>query len=84
MDAVVSDKVKNNDFQDARDMVTLSIVSDIQHYDSQLGSFQETCIVAVNRETDGMTTSTGEPVELQVGNKIIIKRWSNWIVFFDK
>ena len=36
MDAVASDKVKNNDFQDARDMVTLSIVSDLQHYDKQL------------------------------------------------
>ena len=29
-------KVKNNAYQDARDMVTLSIVSDLQHYDSQL------------------------------------------------
>ena len=28
--------VKNIDYQDARDMVTLSIVSDLQHYDSQL------------------------------------------------
>ena len=36
MDTVASDKVKNNDFQDARDMVTLSIVSDLQHYDKQL------------------------------------------------
>ena len=36
LDAVASDKVKNNDFQDARDMVTLSIVSDLQHYDKQL------------------------------------------------
>ena len=26
MDAVDSDKAKNNDFQDARDMVTLSII----------------------------------------------------------
>lgn len=36
LDAVASDKVKNIDYQDARDMVTLSIVSDLQHYDSQL------------------------------------------------
>ena len=36
LDAVASDKVKKNDFQDARDMVTLSIVSDLQHYDKQL------------------------------------------------
>ena len=36
LDAVASDKVKKDDYQDARDMVTLSIVSDIQHYDKQL------------------------------------------------
>ena len=36
LDAVASDKVKNNAYQDARDMVTLSIVSDLQHYDKQL------------------------------------------------
>ena len=36
LDAVASDKVKNNAYQDARDMVTLSIVSDLQHYDIQL------------------------------------------------
>ena len=36
MDAIAGDKVKNNAYQDARDMVTLSIVSDIQHYDKQL------------------------------------------------
>ena len=36
LDAVAGDKVKNIDYQDARDMVTLSIVSDLQHYDSQL------------------------------------------------
>ena len=36
LDAVASDKAKNNAYQDARDMVTLSIVSDLQHYDSQL------------------------------------------------
>ena len=36
MDVIAGDKVKNNAYQDARDMVTLSIVSDIQHYDKQL------------------------------------------------
>jgi len=36
LDAVASDKVKNNAYQDARDMVTLSIMSDLQHYDKQL------------------------------------------------
>ena len=36
LDAVAGDKVKNIDYQDARDMVTLSIVGDLQHYDKQL------------------------------------------------
>ena len=36
LDAIAGDKVKNNAYQDARDMVTLSIVSDLQHYDKQL------------------------------------------------
>ena len=36
LNAVAGDKVKNFDYQDARDMVTLSIVSDLQHYDKQL------------------------------------------------
>lgn len=36
LEAVAGDKVKNIEYQDARDMVTLSIVSDIQHYDTQL------------------------------------------------
>lgn len=30
------------------------------------------------------TAGTDNPVKLQTGNKIIIKRWSNGIVFFDK
>lgn len=50
---------------------------------SQMG-FQGTCIVAMNRETAGMSAGTGKPVKLQIGNKVIIKRWSNGIVFFDK
>ena len=41
LDAVADDKVKNNAYQDARDMVTLSIVSDIQHYDKQLAEVEE-------------------------------------------
>ena len=36
LDVIAGDKVKNNAYQDARDMVTLSIVSDLQHYDKQL------------------------------------------------
>ena len=36
LNAVAGDKVKNVDYQDARDMVTLSIVSDLQHYNKEL------------------------------------------------
>ena len=36
LNAVAGDKVKNVDYQDARDMVTLSIVSDLQHYNEEL------------------------------------------------
>ena len=33
LDAVASDKVKKDEYQDARDMVTLSVVSDLQPHD---------------------------------------------------
>ena len=36
LDTIARDKVKDNDYQDMRDMVTLGIVSDIKHYDMQL------------------------------------------------
>lgn len=36
LDAIASDKVKENDFQDARDVVTRGIVSDLKHYEKQL------------------------------------------------
>ena len=36
LNAVAGDKVKNVDYQDARDMVTLSIVRDLQHYNKEL------------------------------------------------
>lgn len=36
LNAIATDKAKENDFQDARDMVTLGIISDIKHYDEQL------------------------------------------------
>lgn len=50
---------------------------------SQMG-FQGARIVAVNSEKAGMSAGTGKTVKLQVGNKVVIKRWSNSIVFFDK
>lgn len=36
IDAIKSDKVKENEHQDARDVVTKGIVSDLQHYEKQL------------------------------------------------
>lgn len=36
LDAIASDKVKENDFQDARDVVTRGIVNDLKHYEKQL------------------------------------------------
>ena len=36
LNAIATDKVKENDYQDARDMVTQGIISDIRHYDKQL------------------------------------------------
>ena len=36
LNAIANDKVKENAYQDARDMVTLGIISDINHYDEQL------------------------------------------------
>lgn len=36
LDAIKSDKVKDNEHQDARDVVTKGIVSDLQHYEKQL------------------------------------------------
>lgn len=46
--------------------------------------FQGTGIVAMNGKAGGMTAGTGELVELQAGNKIIIKIWCQEIVFFYK
>ena len=38
--------------------------------------FEETDIIAVNRKTAGVSTAgTYHPMELQTGNKIIIKIW---------
>jgi hypothetical protein len=36
IDAIRNDKVKDNEYQDARDVVTKGIVSDLQHYEKQL------------------------------------------------
>ena len=41
LDAVARDKVKTDAYQDTRDIVTRGIVSDIKHYDEQLGIIEK-------------------------------------------
>ncbi|OYP57584.1 IS110 family transposase, partial [Lachnotalea glycerini] len=80
MDAIKSDKVKDNEHQDARDVVTKGIVSDLQHYEKQL---QE-----VDTELEklyhslGFTLTTIPGVNITTAVKMLaeigdIKRFSN-------
>ena len=80
LDAVASDKVKNIDYQDARDMVTLSIVSDLQHYDSQLAEVDK--MLEQMYKMLGCTLTTIPGVNVITAVKILaeigdIKRFSN-------
>ena len=80
LDAVVGDKVKNIDYQDARDMVTLSIVSDLQHYDSQLTEVDK--MLEQMYKMLGCTLTTIPGVNVITAVKILaeigdIKRFSN-------
>ena len=80
LDAVASDKVKNNAHQDARDMVTLSIVSDLQHYDSQLTEVDK--MLEQMYKMLGCTLTTIPGVNVITAVKILaeigdIKRFSN-------
>jgi len=80
LDAVASDKVKNNNFQDARDMVTLSIVSDLQHYDSQLAEVDK--MLEQMYKMLGCTLTTIPGVNVITAVKILaeigdIKRFGN-------
>ncbi len=80
LDAVAGDKVKNNAYQDARDMVTLSIVSDIQHYDKQLAEVEE--MLKKMYKMLGCTLTTIPGVEVVTAVKILaeigdIKRFPN-------
>lgn len=80
IDAIKSDKVKDNEHQDARDVVTKGIVSDLQHYEKQL---QE-----VDTELEklyhslGFTLTTIPGVNITTAVKMLaeigdIKRFSN-------
>ncbi len=80
LDAIASDKVKNNAYQDARDMVTLSIVSDLQHYDSQLAEVDK--MLEQMYKMLGCTLTTIPGVNVITAVKILaeigdIKRFSN-------
>ena len=80
MDAVDSDKVKNNDFQDARDMVPLSIVSDLQHYDKQLAEVDKMLekmydmLHCTLTTIPGINVITAVKILAEIGD---IKRFSN-------
>ena len=80
LDAVTGDKVKNVDYQDARDMVTLSIVSDIQHYDKQLAEVDK--MLEQMYKMLGCTLTTIPGVNVITAVKILseigdIKRFGN-------
>lgn len=46
--------------------------------------FHGAVIITVDGKAAGMSAGTDQSVELEGGNKIIIKSWSHGIVFFDK
>ena len=80
LDAIAGDKVKNNAYQDARDMVTLSIVSDLQHYDKQLAEVDK--MLEQMYKMLGCTLTTIPGVNVITAVKILaeigdIKRFSN-------
>lgn len=80
LDAVASDKVKNNDFQDTRDMMPPSIVSDLQHYHKQLAEVDE--MLEKMYEMLGCTLTTIPGVNVITAVKILseigdIKRFGN-------
>ncbi len=80
LNAVAGDKVKNMDYQDARDMVTLSIVSDLKHYDSQLAEVDK--MLEQMYEMMGCTLTTIPGVNVITAVKILseigdIKRFGN-------
>lgn len=80
LDAVAGDKVKNMDYQDARDMVTLSIVSDLKHYDEQLAEVDK--MLEQMYKMLGCTLTTIPGINVITAVKILseigdIKRFSN-------
>ena len=45
--------------------------------------FDVAVIISMNRQASCLTAGASEPIELEVGDYIIIKIWSYRIVFFD-
>ena len=77
---LAGDKVKNVDYQDARDMVTLSIVSDLQHYNEELDKVDK--MLEKMYKDMGCTLTTIPGVNVITAVKILseigdIKRFSN-------
>ena len=73
LDAIAGDKVKNNAYQDARDMVTFSIVSDLQHYDKQLAEVDK-MLGCTLTTIPGVNVITAVKILSEIGD---IKRFSN-------
>ena len=80
LDAIASDKVKNSEHQDARDMVTLSIVRDLQHYNKELDKADE-MLEKMYKELGGTLTTilgvnviTAVKILSEIGD---IKRFGN-------
>lgn len=45
--------------------------------------FDVAVIISMNRQASSLTAGASEPMELEVNDYIIIKIWSDRIVFFD-
>ena len=80
LNAVAGDKVKTDAYQDARDMVTLSIISDLQHYDTQLAEVDK--MLEQMYQMLGCTLTTIPGVNIITAVKILaeigdVKRFGN-------
>lgn len=80
LNAVASDKVKNAQYQEYRDIVTLGIVKDIRHYDEQLKDVDEK--LEIMYKALGCTIHTIPGVNIIMAVKILsetgdIKRFDN-------
>lgn len=80
LNAIANDKVKENEHQDARDVVTTGIVSDLQHYNDQLEKVDKE--LEVMYHSLGCTLTTIPGVNITTAVKMLaeigdINRFSN-------